>query len=129
MKLVITYCSRPKVKDPGGLPAIERYQSARIDDLAELEDGFPLILSGEFGLLELDTYIPWYDHLLTGAEVPEMAVTVADQLLEFEPEEVEYRTADPEAYPEVGPYFHVMEKACRFAGVTMTVVKLEGNPE
>lgn len=129
MKLVITYCSGPKRKDPGGLPALERYQSPRIADLAELEDGFPLILSGEFALLELDTYIPWYDHKLVESEVQEMAVTVADQLLEFEPEEVEYRTADPEAYPEVEPYFQVMEKACRFAGVSLTVVKLEGNPD
>lgn len=129
MKLVITYCSRPKVKDPGGLPAIERYDSQRIRDIAELEGGFFLILSGEFALLEAEEYIPWYDHLLTQDEVQEMAVTVADQLLEYEPYEVEYHTADPETYPEVAPYLEVMEKACRFAGVPMTVVKLEGNPE
>nr|MEE4266885.1 hypothetical protein [Candidatus Krumholzibacteria bacterium] len=132
MKLVITYCSRPKAKDPGGLPAIERYDSQRIRDLAEmddLDDGFFLILSGEFALLEAEEYIPWYDHLLTPDEVPEMAVTVADQLLEYEPEEVVYHTADPAAYPEVQSYFAVMEKACRFAGVPMTTVFLEGNPE
>lgn len=129
MKLVITYCSGPKRKDAGGLPAIERYDSQRIRDLAELEDGFFLILSGEFALLEAEEYIPWYDHLLTSAEVQEMAVTVADQMLEYEPEEVEYHTADSTAYPEVAPYQQVMEKACRFAGIPLEIVTLEGNPD
>ncbi len=129
MKLVITYCSASKRKDPGGLPALERYESQRIRDLAENGDGFFLILSGEFALLEADQWIPWYDHLLTADEVMELAVTVADQLLEYEPYEVEYHTADPEAYPEVQPYAQVMEKACRFAGVPLHVVVLEGNPD
>ena len=129
MKLVITYCSAAKRKDPGGLPAVERYESERIRRLAEGGDGFFLILSGEFALLEPDTYIPWYDHLLTAEEVTEMSVTVADQLLEYEPYEVEYHTADPEKYPEVAPYARVMERACRFAGVPLQMITLEGNPE
>jgi hypothetical protein len=129
MKLVITYCSATKRKDPGGLPALERYESERIRKLAEGEDGFFLILSGEFALLEPDHKIPWYDHLLLAEEVTEMAVTVADQLLEYEPYEVEYHTADADAHPEVGPYLAVMEKACRFAGVPLNIVTLEGNPD
>ncbi len=129
MKLVITYCSGPKRKDPGGLPAIERYDSQRIRDLAKLEDGFFLILSGEFALLEAEEYIPWYDHRLTQDEVQEMAITVADQILEYEPEEVEYHTADSLVFPEVDPYQQVMEKACRFAGIPLKIVILEGNPD
>lgn len=129
MKLVITYCSGPKRRDPGGLPAIERYESPRIRRLAEAGEGFFMILSGEFALLEAEQLIPWYDHLLEENEVMEMAVTVADQIIEYEPSEVEYHTADPEAFPLVRPYLQVMDKACRFAGVPLDIILLEGNPE
>lgn len=128
MKLIITYCSGPKRRDPGGLPAIERYDSQRIHDLADRGEGFFMILSGEFALLEAEELIPWYDHLLKKSEVTEMSVTVADQIIEYEPEQVEYHTADPEAFPEVRPYLQVMEKACGYADIPLEVVLLEGNP-
>ena len=129
MKLVITYCSGSKRKDPGGLPAVERYDSQRIRDLADRDEGFFMILSGEFALLEAEEFIPWYDHLLKDSEVAEMAVTVADQMIEYEPEIVEYHTADPEEYPEVLPYLRVMIKACRYAELPLEIVLLRDNPE
>jgi hypothetical protein len=129
MKLVVTYCSGPKRHDPGGLPAVKRYLSERINALAAVAGPDLRILSGEFALLEPDEYIPWYDHLLTADEVHEMSVTVADQLVEWEPELVEYHTADPESVTQVRPYLEVMERACRFAGIPLEVVLLPGNPD
>lgn len=129
MKLVVTYCSGPKRRDSGGLPAVERYESERIRRLAGEHGAFFFILSGEFALLAADEYIPWYDHLLQADEVQELAITVADQLLEYEPSEVEYHTADPEKYPQVAPYHRVISTACRFAGVPLEIVILDGNPD
>ena len=86
-----------------------------------------MILSGEFALLEAEELIPWYDHLLkirSGGNVrhggrPDDRIRA---------EQVEYHTADPEAFPEVRPYLQVMEKACGFADIPLEVVLLEGNP-
>lgn len=129
MNLVVTYCSGPKRRDPGGLPAVERYQSQRIAGLATSAGDVFRILSGEFALLTPDELIPWYDHLLLPDEVRELAVTVADQLLEWEADSVQYHTADPEAHPQVRPYHEVMVRACRFAGAALEVVLLEGDPD
>lgn len=129
MKLVVTYCAGPKRKDSGPLPAVERYLSERISDLARTAGQSFRILSGEFGLLETEEPIPWYDHLLAAGEVRELAVTVADQLLEVEASAVDYHTADPETFSPLRPYLQVMTDACRFAGVDLEVILLEGNPE
>lgn len=129
MNLVVTYCSGPKRRDSGGLPAVERYLSERITGLFATAGEAFRILSGEFALLTADERIPWYDHLLQPDEVRELAVTVADQLLEWEAETVQYHTADPEAFPQVKPYHEVMARACRFADVTLEIVLLEGDPQ
>lgn len=129
MELVVTYCSGPKRRDRGPLPAVQRYLSERIEQLAASSGGRLRILSGEFGLLAADDPIPWYDHLLAAGEVDQLAVTVADQLLECEAASVLYHTADTEVFPRVGPYLLVMEKACRYAGIPLETVLLEGNPD
>lgn len=129
MDLVITYCCGPKRQDSRLLPAVTRYLSERIAGLAAEAGPSFRILSGEFALLEADERIPWYDHLLAADEVREMAVTVADQLVEVEAATVTYHTADPAAFPAVQPYLQVMEKACEYAGAKLEVVVLEGNPD
>lgn len=132
MRILCSYCSAAKRLDEAPLPAIERYRSERLQALwrAAEAGGAPLcILSGEFGLLEAATPIPWYDHLLAAGEVEAMAGRVAGSLRGLGVDEVEYHTADPGLAPDVAPYLAVMREACAEAGALLTVVILEGDPE
>ena len=109
-----TYCSAPKRRDPGLLPAVERYRSARIAEIdrraAESGARF-LILSGSFGLLDRHTPIPWYDHLLAPEEIPEMASRAEDWLRLERISEVVWYSVDPAVDPNVSRYGTVLELA------------------
>ncbi len=132
MKMVCTYCSGPKRDDGGLLPAVDRYLSARIRDLAEraVEQGDEFrILSGRYGLIDLQQPLPWYDHLLQANEVPGLAETTADLLAHLRPDTVEYHTADPEHALAVAPYHAVIETACRLARIPLRVLLLAGDPD
>lgn len=132
MRILCSYCSAAKRRDPAPLPAIERYLSDRLRALREAgrASDRPLhILSGEFGLLPAEAPIPWYDHLLAEREVAAMAARVADSLRELGVTGVEYHTASPEVAPDIAPYLAVMRAACEAAGAELAVVELEGDPE
>lgn len=131
VRIVCSYCSAGKRADETPLPALERYRSERLHDLARQagEGGAPLfILSGRFGLLAADDPIPWYDHLLGADEVPAMAQRVGQRLRELGVTEIEYHTAAPGAVAPVRPYLAVMRAACVEAGAALTVVVLAGDP-
>jgi len=124
--LACTYCSAPKRKDPGLLPASQRYLSARI---ATLHAAGPLaILSGEYGLLKADTPIPWYDHLLKPDEVSAMVPRVTSQLRDWGITTVIFHTADPAQVSAIRPYVAVMKRACVLASVTLHIAILAGDP-
>ena len=120
-----TYCSAAKRDDPGLLPAIERYLDQRIRDLAARADaegaGF-LILSGEYGLLQADEPIPWYDHLLLAEEVEVLAGRAKDQLLAHGTTSLVFHTVDPVVDPQVRPYLNTIAGACSRAGVDLKIV-------
>ncbi|MBK8167807.1 MAG: hypothetical protein IPK64_17825 [bacterium] len=132
MEILCSYCSAAKRLDEGPLPAIERYRSERLRALWRrgAASGTPLhILSGQFGLLTTASPIPWYDHLLDAREVDAMAARVAQDLRVLGVTAVRYHTASPEEAPDTAPYLAVMRAACAEAGVELTVVELEGDPE
>jgi len=129
-RALCTYCSAPKREDPGLLPATERYISSRIRLLAmraAWERRPFLILSGEYGLLQPQDPIPWYDHLLAPAEVETMCGRVVNQLRAYHLDEVEYHTAPLALVPEVRPYFDLISSACVRAGVKLDVRMLPGD--
>lgn len=131
VRIVCSYCSAAKRDDEGPLPALERYRSERLRDLARQAGGggAPLfILSGRFGLLAPDEPIPWYDHLLSADEAPAMAHRVARRLRELGVTEVEYHTAAAAAVAPVRPYLATMRAACAEAGAALTIVELAGDP-
>ena len=128
---VCTYCSRPKSKDAGYVPALRRYLSDRITALAtqaESENRLFLILSGRYGLITGDTPLPDYDHLLMPSETAQCARTLHKQMTALNISAVDYHTADPERYPEVRPYLNALAEAAGDAGVTVKVIILPGNP-
>ncbi|MDO9693693.1 MAG: hypothetical protein Q7W56_03115 [Candidatus Latescibacteria bacterium] len=131
MKILCSYCSATKREDDGLLPAIERYLSARLRVLWRRgrAQGTPLfILSGEFGLLDAESPIPWYDHLLRPDEAALLAVGVAARLRELGVEAVEYHTASPQEHPDVQPYFGAISAACAAAGASLHITVLPGDP-
>ena len=126
-RAICTYCSAPKHDGDGLLPATERYISRRIQVLAiraAWERQLFLILSGEFGLLQPEDPIPWYDHLLTTAEVEPMTARVVGQLQAYNLDIVEYHTAPLADVPAVRPYFDLISAACSRAGVVLDVCML-----
>ena len=124
MKTYVTYCSAEKNREPGEMPAIERYLDARIHDVAaraETEGVRFLILSGEYGLLRPEDPIPWYDHLLMPDEVDEIAEVIGVQLRSQGVGEVVFVTVNPAEDPQVRAYLKAMALGCMKAGARMTL--------
>ena len=132
MKIICTYCSGTKSEGGGLLPAVERYLSKRILDLgleADRNNLEMMILSGEYGLIDRQYPLPYYDHLLQPDEVVKMSHKVASTLCMAGVKVVVYHTAAPELYAPVRPYLAVMESACERASVALRVVILKGDPD
>jgi tetratricopeptide (TPR) repeat protein len=93
--------------------------------MAEREGVHLCILSGEFGLVDWDEPIPWYDHLLIADEVPQLAQKVERQIAQKGITRVEYYTVSPQVDPKIVPYLNVIENACRSAGAELTIYTLD----
>lgn len=131
MKIICTYCSGAKREDGGFLPAIQRYCSERIVGTGKAADEAGLefmILSGEYGLIDREYPLPYYDHLLQPGEVDKLSSLVASTLCMTGINEVVYHTAAPELVAAIRPYLAVMEAACDRASVALRVVILAGDP-
>ena len=120
-KAYCTYCSREKRKDPCLLQAIERYDNDRIRATHKqaLNDGVEfLILSGEYGVVNPSTQIPYYDHLLKREEVGALIERVTVQLQERQISELVYFTKPWENDPEIRPYLDTITASCCRLNIT-----------
>ena len=128
MQAFCTYCSRDKSTEPGDLPAIRRYQSARIEKVyaaaCQLGLGF-YILSGKFGLLVPHHPIPWYDHLLAPEEASYLADRIADQIREYGITGLVYFTSSFDRDPNVIPYHDALVAACSRTSRPVLVIESE----
>jgi hypothetical protein len=110
----MTICSKEKQDYPGLLPAIDMYNSDRIEDVYAKSRknlvGFR-ILSGKHGLLSAMDYIANYDKLLTHDGVDELTKKVSNQLKFDSIDEVLFFGKDLKEFPEWWPYYEVIEKA------------------
>ena len=125
--LFITYCSRHKSRDPGDLPAQERYTSKRIRAVhaaAVAIDTRFRILSGKYGLLAADELIPWYDHLLSDDEIVAHAALILPQLRAIKPARVLFFARPAAVDPGVIAYRDAMARACAAAGTNLTVIEV-----
>jgi len=126
--LFATYCSAEKRTDAGVLPAVQRYQSARIASVAEraAQQGARFaILSGSFGLIAPEHPLPFYDHLLTPDEVAAMVPRVAETLKSWAVSEVTWFTVSTAQDPNVMAYAAVMEGACIASKVHLSTVVID----
>jgi hypothetical protein len=128
MTIFCTYCSADKNQVGELLPAIERYQSQRIQAVYSASlcvgVGF-LILSGKFGLLKPCQPIPYYDHLLQPGEVSSHSAKVAAQIHESGIQNIIYFTRPVASSKALQPYLHCIQAACDQATILLTVVKLK----
>lgn len=123
MNVVATICSREKDSDPEPLPAKERYLGEHIKlALAEAEKfGSPFyILSGKYGLVSGDDFIPDYDYLLE-KESDGLSRLVAAQAVEARITEIDFYYKDKENWI---PYTETLRKACGLEGIKLRTHKL-----
>lgn len=118
-----TSCSKEKSSAQGLIPAIDRYDSERIQSIGTLAKkegkGF-LILSGEYGLIDSQHPIQWYDHLLSPEEIEAMVEKVAARLQEINVETLVFYGADEGLDSSWQPYWEVIRKSTKAAGVKLT---------
>ena len=127
--VLVTYCSREKRRDERLLPAWERYLSERVRSVFKRAEGAGarcLILSGEYGLIDAERPIPWYDRLLRPEDVEARVDAVAQQLRDHHVEAVEYHTVPPDIVEEVRPYRDLLERACLQVGVPLELAEWTG---
>jgi len=113
MTLHITYCSKEKERTRKDLPAIERYDSERIDRikaLAEKKDEELAILSGKYGLINPEDEIPFYDELMREKNIPQLITGVKNFLESNNVSNVIYHTKEVKG--ERRPYFKLIRNAC-----------------
>lgn len=113
MTLHITYCSKEKDRTRKDLPAIQRYDSGRINKvkaLAEEKEENFAILSGKYGLIGPEEEIPFYDELLRERNIPQLITGVKNFLEAKNVEKVLYHTRKVEN--ERKPYFKLVKNAC-----------------
>ena len=85
-RLLILSCSQRKRSDPGLLPAMERYDGPAFRILRKYvrsKDATPprtCILSAEYGLLESEAEIPYYDRRMTGARATLLRPSIGREL-------------------------------------------------
>ena len=128
MTVLCTYCSSDKDDTAESMPAIQRYRSRRIKAVytAAATLGLDMmILSGKYGLLNADDPLPWYDHLLEAAEIPEHTVLIAEQLREGRIEQMIFFTRSLTSDPNAAPYQECLRQAASRAGVAVIIVEIE----
>lgn len=126
MYIFCTYCSRDKSDEPNFIPAVQRYQSQRINRVyaAASQVGLEFfILSGEFGLLSAQQPIPWYDHLLLPEEVDTLAARMAQQIQDHGISGIVYFTRSSTQDPNVQSYRNAIIAACKQTSQPLFIIE------
>ena len=127
MTVFCTYCSANKNDAQNKLPAIERYQSARITSVynaaVSLGVNF-LILSGKYGILKPDDQIHYYDHLLKSSKVKGHSLRVAEQLTILGIKDIIFFSKSALEDENINCYINCMELASKKSGVDIKFVYL-----
>lgn len=118
MVLHVAYCSKDKNRVRKDLPAIERHDSNRIDQVhnhaRENGEEFAL-LSGKYELIGPSEEIPFYDELLREKNIPELITGVKNFLQTRSIEKVVYHTRKIEGERE--QYYRLIKNACNTLGI------------
>lgn len=116
MKIILTICSRRKKDNPELLAAGERYIGSHIASVKDIADRLRLpmfFLSGKYGLLSIDTKIPYYDTSLEDAKIGELAHIIAKQLQDKKITDIEFYVENNDSWT---PYKKVISAAIKESG-------------
>ena len=125
MLAYLTYCSAQKNFSKKEISAIELYNSQRITNIARRakKDNIHFcILSGKYGLLDLDQKIAYYDHLLKPSEIETHANVIASQITSKCISEIVFFTKPVETDPNLLPYIACIESACEKANIQLKIL-------
>ena len=126
MDAFCTYCSRNKNHQKNPLPAIQRYECKRIENIFNasklINIGF-FILSGEYGILEPDELIEHYDHLLKMDEAMVLSNKVSDQLINKHITRLIY-FSEPLSTKTLIPYYICISSACMKSSIPFFTVEI-----
>lgn len=128
MTIFCTYCSAEKETSDLPLPAIRRYRGDRIARIysAALTAGCGFfILSGEFGLLDPNSPIPYYDHLLLADEVEKQAFRVAEQIKQHGITQLLFFTLPVAKDEKLASYHACLRLACHVASADLSFVEID----
>lgn len=122
--LIVTICGRDKDQRKEPIPAVDRYLSSRIKKIYTLAEkaGLPFaILSGKFGLIYGRDPIPYYDKLLSEADIEAVAEKSLSFLTGNQIKRIIFFPPDPEKDHHVGPYIETMRRAAASAGADLDI--------
>ncbi|MBE9183860.1 hypothetical protein IQ270_03750 [Microcoleus sp. LEGE 07076] len=126
MKYICTTCSKEKRHDKALLPANQRYISGRISFVISESQRLStslLILSGKYGLIDVEREIPWYDQKLVAGDLETLVNILVKQLQDKQVSEIIFYGRSREI-PDWKPYYDVLEQSCRQLNVTISYVYL-----
>ena len=130
--LIATICCREKDRTEGLLPAIRRYRSDRIRKVHSLARKAGLsfaILSGQFGLIDGEEPIPYYDKLMGDDDLGEIIGLNTAFLENKGIRKVIFLIPDPAGDPHLRPYLRSLQSAARAAGNELQTIFIPPYPE
>ena len=119
-----TYCSAEKETSIIKVPAIERYKSSRItavNTLAKNEGVNFIILSGKYGILDIEQEIDYYDHLLIASEVEKHVQLVSAQLREKKVSKIIFYMNSLARDQHLKPYLDCITLAAAMSSVQLEI--------
>ena len=125
MLIYLTYCSAQKNFSKKEISAIELYDSKRITNIARRAKKDTIhfcILSGKYGLLDLDQKIAYYNHLLKPSEVESHSRCIATQITSKKITKIVFFTKPVETDPNLLPYIACIESACEKANIQLKIL-------
>ena len=123
----VTYCSAKKNHQSDLMPAVERYQSKRIQQIYSAARSLNIdcyILSGKYGIIGSCDLIPDYDYMLVPEDIPECSQKIEKQLKILKIDQVIFFMRPITADENVKPYLETIQLACIKSKISLTIVNL-----
>lgn len=126
MLVYCTYCSAEKHYSETLLPAIQLYNSARINQVfaAAKKSSTPfIILSGKYGIVSPSERISYYDHLLKPTEVETHSDLISTQIMSMKISAIKFYTNNLKEDEKLHPYIACISKACAKASIKLKIIE------
>lgn len=121
-----TYCSADKHYSETLLPAIQLYNSVRINKIYEAakKSTTPfLILSGKYGIVGPNEKISYYDHLLVSSEIENHSDLISMQIKSMKITVIEFYTNSITKDKNLHPYIDCITRACAKASIKLKIIE------